>query len=146
MSTRWNHFNLSCGNRISVNIGRKRGEVVIGMRESEKRKKTRNDMKKMGMKTAKGKQKRKWKAHVKGQISSAEREYEGQNASEHRAKKVNNKGNADVNGAEKAEEKSWVLFGFSPALRPRKGRKLLNQSPFDTGSTLSYLFLLDEGK
>ena len=35
-----------------MNIGRKRGEVVIGMRESEKRKKTRNDMKKMGMKTA----------------------------------------------------------------------------------------------
>lgn len=32
-----------------MNIGRKRGEVVIGMRESEKRKKTRNDMKKMGM-------------------------------------------------------------------------------------------------
>ena len=84
---------------------------------------------------------------MKGQISLAEqREYERQNASEHRANKVNNKENADVNGAEKAEEKSWVLFGFSPALRPRKGRKLLNQSPFDTGSTLSYLFLLDEGK
>ena len=31
-----------------MNIGRKRGEVVIGMRESEKRKKTRNDMKKNG--------------------------------------------------------------------------------------------------
>ena len=52
MSTGRNHFNLSCGNRISVNIGRKRGEVVIGMGESEKRKKTRNDLKKMGTKTA----------------------------------------------------------------------------------------------
>ena len=31
-----------------MNIGRKRGEVVIGMRESEKRKKTGNDMKKNG--------------------------------------------------------------------------------------------------
>ena len=41
-----------------MNIGRKRGEVVIGMCESEKRKKTRNDMKKMGMKTARGTQKR----------------------------------------------------------------------------------------
>ena len=63
MSNARNHFNLSCCNRISVNIGRKRGEVVIGMRESEKRKKTRNDMKKigmkkMGMKTARGTQKR----------------------------------------------------------------------------------------
>ena len=65
------------------------------MRESEKRKKTRNDMKKMGMKT----------------VSLAEqREYERQNASENRAKKVNNKENADVNGVEKAEEISWVLF------------------------------------
>ena len=44
-------------------------------------------------------------------MSSAEqREYERQNASENRAKKVNNKENADVNGAEKAEEISWVLF------------------------------------
>ena len=41
-----------------MNIGRKRGEVVIGVRESEKRKKTRNDKKKMGTKTAKGTQKR----------------------------------------------------------------------------------------
>ena len=81
------------------------------------------------------------------QISSVgQREYERQNASENRAKKVNKKENADVNGAEKAEEISWVLFEFSPARRSRKGRKLLNQSPFDTGSTLSYLFLLDEGK
>ena len=52
MSTGRNHFNLNCGNRISANIGRKRGEVVIGVRESEKRKKTRNDLKKMGSKTA----------------------------------------------------------------------------------------------
>ena len=58
MSTGRNHFNLSCSNWISVNIGRKRGEVVIGVRESEKRKKTRNDMKKMGTKTARGTQKR----------------------------------------------------------------------------------------
>ena len=41
-----------------MDIGRKRGEVVIGMRESGKRKKTRNDMKKLGMKTARGTQKR----------------------------------------------------------------------------------------
>ena len=58
MSTGRNHFHLSCGNWISVNIGRKRGEVVIGVRESEKRKETRNDMKKMGTKTARGTQKR----------------------------------------------------------------------------------------
>ena len=51
------------------------------------------------------------KANVKGQISLAEqREYERQNASENRAKKVNNKENADVNEVEKAEEISWVLF------------------------------------
>ena len=59
MSNERNHFNLSCCDRISVNIGRKRGEAVIGVRESEKRKKTRNDMKKMGMKIARGTQKRK---------------------------------------------------------------------------------------
>ena len=46
MSNGRNHFNLSCGHRISVNIGRKRGEAVIGVRESEKRRKTRNGMKK----------------------------------------------------------------------------------------------------
>ena len=58
MSNGRNHFNLSCGHRISVNIGRKRGEAVIGVRESEKRRKTRNGMKKMGMKIARGTQKR----------------------------------------------------------------------------------------
>ena len=42
-----------------MKIGRIRREVVIGARESEKRKKTRNDMKKkIGMKTARGTQKR----------------------------------------------------------------------------------------
>ena len=41
-----------------MKVARKRREVVIGARESEKRKKTRNDMKKMGMKTARGTQKR----------------------------------------------------------------------------------------
>ena len=41
-----------------MNIGRKRGEAVIGVRESEKRQKTRNDMIKMGMKIARGTQKR----------------------------------------------------------------------------------------
>ena len=41
-----------------MKVARKRREVAIGARESEKRKKTRNDMKKMGMKTARGTQKR----------------------------------------------------------------------------------------
>ena len=41
-----------------MKVARKRREVVIGARESEKRKKTRNDMKKMGMKTARGTHKR----------------------------------------------------------------------------------------
>ena len=41
-----------------MKIGRKRREVVIGARESEKRKNTRNDMNKMGTKTARGTQKR----------------------------------------------------------------------------------------
>ena len=41
-----------------MEVARKRREVVNGARESEKRKKTRNDMKKMGMKTARGTQKR----------------------------------------------------------------------------------------
>ena len=41
-----------------MKIGRIRREVVIGARESEKRKKTRNDMKKMGTITARGTQKR----------------------------------------------------------------------------------------
>ena len=41
-----------------MKVARKRREVVIGARESEKRKKTRNDMKKMGMKIARGTQKR----------------------------------------------------------------------------------------
>ena len=41
-----------------MKVARKRREVVIGARESEKRKKTRNDTKKMGMKTARGTQKR----------------------------------------------------------------------------------------
>ena len=41
-----------------MKIGRKRKEVVIGAPESEKRKKTRNDMKKMGTKTARGTHKR----------------------------------------------------------------------------------------
>ena len=68
------------------------------------------------------------------------------NASENRVKKVNNKENANNNGVAKAEEVSGVLFEFSPALRPRKRRKLFNQSPFNTGSTLSNSFLIDEGK
>ena len=61
-------------------------------------------------------------------------------------KKVNNKENANNYGAEKAEEVSWVLFEFSSAPRPRKRRKLFNQSPFYTGSTLGNSFVSDEGK
>lgn len=47
------------------------------------------------------------KANVKGKISSAQqREEERHNAPENRVKKVNNKENANNNGAENAEEVS----------------------------------------
>ena len=124
MSTGWNHFNLSCGNRISVNIGRKRGEVVIGMRESEKRKKTRNDMKKMDMKTARG-------ATWVWKTKCFRKQSEESQQQRERGRKWSRESRGDKLG---------LIWG------PRKGRKLLNQSPFDTGSTFSYLFLLDEGK
>ena len=61
-------------------------------------------------------------------------------------KKVNNKENANDYGAEKVEEVSLVLFEFSLALGLRKRRKLFHQSPFDTGSYLSYSYLFDDGK
>ena len=142
MSTGWNHFNLSCGNRISVNIGRKRGEVVIGMRESEKRKKTRNDMKKMGMKTARGTQKRAWKSSCKRANISCRATwvwktkcFRKQSEESQQQRERGRKWSQESRG-----DKLGLIWG------PRKGRKLLNQSPFDTGSTLSYLFLLDKGK
>ena len=100
-------------------------------------------MKKMGEKTARGTQRGNGKTNVKGKISSAQqREEERHNAPENRVKKGNNKENANNNGAEKAEEVSCVQFEFSPALRPRKRRKLFNQS----SPTLSDSFLCDEGK
>lgn len=94
-----------------MKVGRKRREVVIGAGESEQRKKRETTWKKWAWKQPEERKRGHEKAHVKGQISSAEqREYERQNASENRAKKVNNKENADVNGVEKSEEISWVLF------------------------------------
>lgn len=100
-------------------------------------------MKKWGRKQRDERKRGNGKANVKGKISSAQqREEERHDAPENRVKKVNNKENSKNNGAEKAEEVSLVQFEFSPTLRPRKRRKLFNQS----SPTLSDSFLCDEGK